>query len=67
MPLIEVTLERGRDSEQLAALGQALTRAAQETIGAKPGSVRVVLRECEPEHWFVGGESIAQLREAGER
>ena len=67
MPLIQVTLARGRSPEQLAALGRALTKAAEEAIGAKPETVRVVLRECEPEHWFVGGESIAELRAAGKR
>lgn len=67
MPLIEVTLARGRSAEQLAALGRALTHAAEETIGANPEAVRVVLRECDPEHWFVGGESLAQLRESGKR
>jgi 4-oxalocrotonate tautomerase len=67
MPLIQVTLARGRSPEQLAELGKALTQAVQESIGAKPESIRVVLRECEPEHWFVGGESIAELRAAGKR
>jgi 4-oxalocrotonate tautomerase len=67
MPLIEVTLARGRSPEQLAALGEALTTAAEETIGVKRAAVRVVLRECEPEHWFVGGESLAELRKSGKR
>lgn len=67
MPMIEVTLGKGRSPEQLAALGAALTRAAQDAIGAKPETIRVVLRECEPEHWFVGGESMAALRAAGKR
>jgi 4-oxalocrotonate tautomerase len=67
MPLIQVTLARGRSPEQLAELGRALTRAAQESIGAKPETIRVVLNECEPEHWFVGGESMAELRAAGKR
>lgn len=67
MPLIEVTLGSGRTPEQLAALGRALTRAAEEAIGAKPEAVRVILRECPPEHWFVGGESMAELRAAGNR
>lgn len=67
MPLIEVTLGKGRSPQQLAALGKALTKAAEETIGANPETVRVVLRECEPEHWFVGGESIAELRATGKR
>jgi 4-oxalocrotonate tautomerase len=67
MPLIQVTLARGRTPEQLKALGEALTRAAEESIGAKPESVRVVVNECEPEHWFVGGESLAELRASGRR
>jgi 4-oxalocrotonate tautomerase len=67
MPLIQVTLAKGRSPEQLAALGAALTRAAQEAIGAAPESVRVVLHECEPQHWFVGGESLEELRTSGRR
>ena len=67
MPMIEVTLGKGRSPEQLAALGAALTRAAEEAIGAKPETVRVILRECEPEHWFIGGESMTALRASGKR
>ncbi|TCK21652.1 4-oxalocrotonate tautomerase [Pseudonocardia endophytica] len=67
MPLIQVTLARGRSPEQLKALGEALTKAAEESIGAKPEAVRVVLNECEAEHWFVGGESLAELRASGRR
>ncbi len=67
MPLVQITLARGRTPEQLAALGAAVTAAVEESIGAPRGNVRVVLRECEPEHWFVGGESLAQLRASGER
>lgn len=67
MPLIQVTLARGRTPEQLDALGKALTEAAIDSIGVKPETVRVVLNECEPEHWFVGGESMAHLRATGKR
>lgn len=67
MPLIQVTLSTGRTPEQLAELARALTQATHEAIGAKPGSIRVIVRECEPEHWFVGGTSIAELRATGER
>ena len=67
MPVIQVMLTRGRTSEQLRALGEALTAAAVETLGAKPETVRVVLNECEAEHFFVGGESLAELRASGRR
>ena len=67
MPLIQVTIVRGRTPEQLQALGQALTDAAEQALGAKRESIRVVLTECEPEHWFVGGETLADLRASGRR
>ena len=67
MPLIQVTLAKGRTPEQLHALGQALTDAAEQAIGARRESIRVVLTECEPEHWFAGGETLAELRAAGKR
>lgn len=67
MPLVQITLARGRTPEELAALGAAVTTAVEESIGAPRGNVRVVLRECEPEHWFVGGKSLADLRAAGKR
>ncbi|MCF7550759.1 2-hydroxymuconate tautomerase [Pseudonocardia sp. WMMC193] len=62
MPLVQVTLARGRTPEQLRALGELLTAAVEEAVGAPRASVRVVLSECEPEHWFVGGETLAARR-----
>lgn len=67
MPLVQITLAKGRTPEQLTALGAAVTAAVHESIGAPTGNVRVVVQECEPEHWFVGGESLAELRESGRR
>ena len=67
MPLVQITLARGRTPEQLTALGEKVTAAVAEAVGAPPGNVRVVISECEPEHWFVGGESLAALRESGRR
>lgn len=67
MPLIQVTLAEGRSPEQLDALGKALTDAAEQAIGAPRGTIRVVLSECKPEHWFAAGESLAELRASGQR
>jgi 4-oxalocrotonate tautomerase len=62
MPLIQVTLAAGRTPEQLHALGTALTDAAEQALGAPRETIRVVLHECEPEHWFVGGASLLERR-----
>lgn len=67
MPLVQITLAHGRSPEQLAALGSAVTDAVEASLGAPRGNIRVVLRECEPEHWFVGGESLAELKASGKR
>ena len=67
MPLVQISLARGRTPEQLAALGAAVTDAVHESIGAPTANIRVVVTECEPELWFIGGESMAALREAGKR
>jgi 4-oxalocrotonate tautomerase len=67
MPLVQITLARGRSEEQLQALGEAVTAAVHEAVGAPRENVRVVITECEPEHWFVGGESLAALRASGRR
>ncbi|MEV8441661.1 4-oxalocrotonate tautomerase family protein [Actinosynnema sp. NPDC051121] len=67
MPQIHVTLVKGRSENEIAALGNALTEAAARSLGVSPDVIRVTVAECEPEHWFVGGESMADLRAAGRR
>ena len=67
MPLVQITLARGRTAEQLAELGAAVTAAVHESISAPVASIRVVVNECEPELWFIGGESMAALKAAGKR
>lgn len=67
MPLVQITLARGRTPEQLDALGAAVTAAVHEAVGAPVPNIRVVITECEPELWFIGGESMSALRAAGKR
>lgn len=55
MPIIEVTLIEGRTAEKKRALIAALTKAAEELIGAPPPSVRVILREVPAAHFGVAG------------
>ncbi|MDQ2583525.1 tautomerase family protein [Saccharothrix yanglingensis] len=67
MPQIHVTLLKGRAESEIAALGSALTEATARSLGVSPDAIRVTVTECEPEHWFVAGESMADLRAAGRR
>lgn len=64
MPLIEVSIARGRTPEQLRSLIGALHRAAESSVDAKPENTTVIVREIEHEHWSRGDQTIAE-RNAG--
>ncbi len=60
MPLIDVSIARGRSPEQLRALVAALHRAAVSTVDAAPENVTVIVREVEREHWSRQNVTIAE-------
>ena len=60
MPLIDVSIARGRSPEQLRALIAALHEAAVRSIDAVPDNVTVVVREVETELWARNGITIAE-------
>ena len=64
MPLIEVSIARGRTPEQLRALIAELHRAAENAVGAVPENTTVIIREIEHEHWSRGNQTIAERNAA---
>ncbi|MGI5327738.1 tautomerase family protein [Actinomadura nitritigenes] len=60
MPFVQIHLARGRTAQQLHALAEAVTEAAETTLQAPAAAVRVVITEHEPSHWFVGGRSLTE-------
>lgn len=64
MPLIDVSIARGRSPEQLRTLIDALHRAAEDTVGATPENITVLVREIEHEHWSRTNQTIAERRAA---
>ncbi|MBT2553903.1 tautomerase family protein [Arthrobacter sp. ISL-5] len=64
MPLIEVSIARGRTPEQLRSLISELHLAAERSVGAAPENTTVIVREIEHEHWSRGNQTIAE-RNAG--
>ncbi len=59
MPLINVHMAAGRTDEEKKALMEALTKAAQESIGAPLQSIRVWITEMQPTEFMAGGELMA--------
>lgn len=56
MPLVEITLYRGRTHEQKVAIAQAVSRALIDEGNAAPESVHVIFRDCEPQDWMKSRE-----------
>jgi 4-oxalocrotonate tautomerase len=59
VPLIQVSMARGRTTEQKRALLEAITRAVHESIGAPVPSIRVWIHEFGPDEYIAGGEVLA--------
>ena len=55
MPSITVQLLRGRTVEQKRAFAVAVTGAAVEALGARPGDVRIAFEHIEPDDVANGG------------
>ncbi|BCW69071.1 tautomerase family protein [Arthrobacter sp. NicSoilB8] len=64
MPLIEVSIARGRTPEQLRSLISELHLAAERSVGAAPENTTVIIREIEHEHWSRGNQTIAERNTA---
>ena len=63
MPIIEVNMLEGRTVTQKRAMIVAITDGVVATLGVKPDSVRVLIREMPPEHFAVGGVTKAESAE----
>jgi 4-oxalocrotonate tautomerase len=66
MPLIEVSIARGRTPEQLRSLISELHLAAERSVGATPENTTVIVREIEHEHWSRGNQTIAERNAAAQ-
>ena len=60
MPLIDVSIAKGRSPEQLRSLIKALHQAAEDTVDAAPENITVIVREIEHEHWSRTNTTIAE-------
>ena len=62
MPVITVHMLEGRTAAQKATLIADLADTAKRTLDVPDDPIRVLLIEMPPEHWGVGGRSMAQIR-----
>lgn len=60
MPLIDISIARGRSPEQLRALIDGVHRVAESTVGAAPENITVIVREVEPALWARTNTTITE-------
>lgn len=51
MPLIDISIARGRTPAQLRALIDGVHRVAETTVDASSENITVIIREVDPAHW----------------
>ncbi|WP_127131054.1 tautomerase family protein [Georgenia sp. SYP-B2076] len=54
MPLVQISLVRGREKETVQECVREVARTIARTLDAPLSSVRVIVTEVEPDHWAVG-------------
>lgn len=60
MPLIDISIAKGRDPQQLRDLIAGVHRVAEETTGAAAENITVIVREVEKELWSRTNTTIAE-------
>lgn len=59
MPIVHITLQKGRTRAQKDMLFQRVTAAIHESLGANPQSIRIILEEVDAMDFAVGGVPLA--------
>lgn len=60
MPLIDISIAEGRDPQQLRDLIAGVHKVAEETTGAAPENITVIVREVEKNLWSRTNTTIAE-------
>ena len=66
MPLVDITLYKGRSHEQKRELAHAISKAFVEIANARPDTVHVIFRDIEPSQWFKSVELLSEDEKTNE-
>ena len=56
MPVIRISLWKGRTPEQKKALSKAFTDSMTDILKVRPESVQIIFDEVDRENWAIGGK-----------
>lgn len=56
MPVVRITMWKGRTKEQKAKLAEAITEAMVNTVGTAPEHVHIIFEDVEKQDWAIAGK-----------
>lgn len=62
MPIVSISLMKGRDPEKIQAMTRAVSHAIADAIDVPIGTVRVMVHEMDDHQYAVGGVPIAGVK-----
>jgi len=57
MPIVQISLVKGRDEATLKRFVKDVARTVHESLGAPMPTIRVILNEVPAAHWAIGDET----------
>ncbi|WP_270257039.1 2-hydroxymuconate tautomerase [Kocuria marina] len=64
MPLVDISIARGRTPEQLRDLIAKVHDAVEQSVGAAPENITVIVREVETQNWARANQTVAERASA---
>lgn len=62
MPIIEVNMVEGRTQEKKENMMRRVTEVVAETLECSTADVRIIIREMNPHHYSVDGDTFAKIK-----
>lgn len=64
MPILNLTLSGAPDAQQSAKIAATLSALTADILHKAPELTAIVLRHVDPAHWYIGGQTLAELRQS---
>jgi 4-oxalocrotonate tautomerase len=62
MPFVNIRIVEGHSQQRKDEIARRISAAISEVAEIPRENIWVVFEDVSPDHWFVGGDSVAQLR-----
>jgi phenylpyruvate tautomerase PptA (4-oxalocrotonate tautomerase family) len=61
MPMVRIEWRQGRSDETKSSIARQIVDVLEKTASISPSSTQVLFVDCDPNDWFEGHKSVAEL------